>query len=155
MIHIVIAAKQAPEGACLPVVRIGLAAAVATTAVSASAENATVAAEAGNQKNPDNPFTTAVAAEQAVSASAVIAASASASAGTASAEAVAAAEKQKDNPNPAVASTAIVVLGACAPARVVATTVSSSQIAHCIASKGLLFMVYSMHNGMSMFHTIY
>ena len=95
--------------------RIGLTAAATT-------ESATVSAETGNQKNPDNPFAaTVVSAPHAVSASAVIVTSTVSS--TASDTVSVTAEEQQDNPNPASASPVVIL---CTSAVVVATAVSSS-----------------------------
>ncbi len=110
--------------------------------LAAATTSVAVSAEAGNQENPDNPLTSAVAAEQIVSATTVVVATATAS--VISAAIATAEEEQQDNPNPASASTSVVVLGTYAPAGIITSTVSSSQITHCIASKGLLFMVYCM-----------
>lgn len=69
-----------------------------------------IAAEAGNQENPDNPAAAVVSTEDAVSTSTAIAI---AVAVTSAAMIIVAEEKQDDNPNPAVASTTTsVVAGA-------------------------------------------
>lgn len=91
-----------------------------------------VAADAGKQKNPDNPAAAAAvasaAAKESVSAAAVAVA--------------AEAGEQKDNPDDAaaVAPENIVVAGA--GTIVGASTVSSGQIAHFFASEGFIYGLF-------------
>jgi len=114
------------------------AATTVTTAAVAGLNAVAVAAEAGDEQNPDNPL----------AASAVAVAAKDTIAVTAALVAATAAQKQ-DNPNPAAAST-IVVPRICTSAVVSATTIT--QIAHInLLPPKVLFMLYSMQGGMSMF----
>ena len=137
--------QQAPEGACfdaesterLVATAATVTVVVATTAI-AGLNTGTIAAEAGNQQNPDDPLTaSAVAGTTKDTATVVVAATV----------VTAAAEQKQDNPNPATASTVVI---SCASAVVVATAIT--QIAHInLLPPKVLFMLYSMQGGMSMF----
>ena len=111
----------------------GLAAATATVAENVAIS---VAAEAGQQENPDNPFTTivSVAAEEATAIVVAVAVTTTA-------------EQKQDNPNPT--STSTVVCVGCTTAVVVASTICCCQIAHnCLQS---FVMLYTMPLRLSMF----
>ncbi len=117
--------KKAPEGASFKM----LAAATETVAENVAIS---VATEAGQQENPDNPFAAVIAVSASKATTIII---------------VAAAEEQKkDDPNPATASTIRV---SCTTTVVVASAVCCCQIAHfCLQS---FVMLYTMQCGLSLF----
>ena len=98
-------------------------------AAAATAESVAVTAEAGEQKDPDDPIAASVVSA-AENATAVVATAVTAAVITAAA---ATEEQQQDNPDTAVAS--IVVLCASTSAGIVTSAVGSSQITHFSASK--------------------
>lgn len=96
-------------------------------AAAATAESVAVTAEAGEQKDPDDPIAASVVSA-AENAAAIVA-----TAVVSAAVVTAAEEQQQDNPDTAVAS--IVVLCASTSAGIVTSAVGSSQITHFSASK--------------------
>ena len=96
-------------------------------AAAATAESVAVTAEAGEQKDPDDPIAASVVSA-AENATAIVATSVVSAAVISATE-----EQQQDNPDTAV--TSIVVLCASTPAGIVTSAVGSSQITHFSASK--------------------
>lgn len=97
-------------------------------AAAATAESVAVTAEAGEQKDPDDPIAASVVSA-AENAAAIVA-----TAVVSAAVVTAAEEQQQDNPDTAVVAS-IVVLCASTSAGIVTSAVGSSQITHFSASK--------------------